>query len=115
MAEKLWSSQTFSGAWNFGPDDDAFITVENVVKRLIRVSGKGNYEVSNLSHLHEASLLTLDINKAKSALNWKPTWSVDIALEKTMEWYQSNIFDKNSIQELMKNQINEFTFSYTKV
>jgi CDP-glucose 4,6-dehydratase len=115
LAEKLWSSQTFSGAWNFGPDDDAFITVENVVKRLISVSGKGNYEVSNLPHLHEASLLTLDINKARSTLNWKPTWSVDTALEKTMEWYQSNDSDKNSIQELMKTQINDFILSYTQV
>ena len=45
---------------------------------------------------------------------WQIIFLVDFGWE-TMEWYQSNIFDKNSIQELMKNQINEFTFSYTKV
>lgn len=114
LAEKLWGSQTFSGAWNFGPDDDAFITVENVVKRLIAVSGNGQYEVSDAPQLHEASLLTLDINKAISTLNWKPTWSVNTALEKTIEWYQSYNSDKNNIQELMKKQINDFSYSYSQ-
>ncbi len=38
---------------------------------------------------HEATLLYLDSAKAKSLLGWRPVWTLDVALAKTVEWYRS--------------------------
>lgn len=109
LAQKLYESSSFSGAWNFGPNDDAFITVENVVKTLITIGGNGQYEINHGSHLHEASLLTLDISKAKSDLKWRPSWSVHTALEKTIQWYQAYSSNPDHISEFTQSQIMEFS------
>jgi CDP-glucose 4,6-dehydratase len=34
-------------------------------------------------------MLRLDISKARQKLGWRPTWDVERALERTVEWYRS--------------------------
>jgi len=51
--------------------------------------GTGSWaDHSNKNEAHEATLLSLDISKAKSYLKWHPIWDVEEALKKTIDWYK---------------------------
>jgi CDP-glucose 4,6-dehydratase len=57
------------------------------LERLIQSWGDGaSWSIDNGDHPHEAHYLKLDCSKAKTRLNWHPTWTLDIALEKIVEW-----------------------------
>lgn len=38
---------------------------------------------------HEAKILRLDITKAVTTLQWKPTWTVPSAIAHTIAWYRA--------------------------
>ena len=40
---------------------------------------------------HEAGTLKLNIKKAKKEIHWKPIWNSDVAIEKTIQWYQESL------------------------
>lgn len=97
----------YSGAWNFGPEDRNIITVLDLTNKVVDKWGGGNYVINNnKTQLHEAKLLSLDINKAKYYLNWYPRWDIDKTVEKIIEWYKNylnvNVFD------MCENQIKEY-------
>jgi len=101
--------QTYSGGWNFGPREVDVATVEEVVQTCIHYWPNHTYQVATDKLYHETNLLHLDIHKAITLLQWKPTWMLDKALKTTMEWYQNvteNGFDV--AKELTYRQIEEF-------
>lgn len=98
--------QKYAGAYNFGPDEDISLTVEELAKKAIKILGKGSYIFSDsLSERHEASLLHLDITKAKTELKWKPRLSADKAISLTLEWYKNYHNDPSGITF---KQINDY-------
>lgn len=101
----------YSGAWNFGPNTEDIITVEEIVDKVIKAWGYGKWFCPSLdSHaLHEASKLSLDISKAKYYLGWKPRWNVEKAIEKTVEWYKN--YHKEDAYKICVKQINEYYIS----
>ncbi len=110
LAEKLYNyGPEYSEAWNFGPNDDDARSVEWVVKNLCSKWGnKASYVIDNGTHPHEANYLKLDISKAKSRLSWAPTWDINTAIEKTIEWSKA-YFKNEDLRECCLKQINEFT------
>ncbi len=90
LGAKLWTdSSRYVGAWNFGPSDEKTLTVEEVVKEIIRRWGQGSYRVDPGEHPHEDHWLKLDCAKAKSHLSWHLLYSVDEALTHIVKWYQN--------------------------
>jgi len=80
---------TFTGAWNFGPDDDVK-PVRWVVKRMIEMwGGNTDWKIDQGDHPYESHYLKLDCSKAKSKLGWYPQWDLKLSLEKTIEWYKA--------------------------
>lgn len=79
----------YSSAWNFGPNDSDVWTVEDIVSKIIKYWGCGDYKVVSDSKFHEANLLKLDISKSKSELKWAPHYSCEEAVAQTVEWYQN--------------------------
>jgi CDP-glucose 4,6-dehydratase len=108
LASKMYEDgEKYSGAWNFGPEYRSVITVEELVKRLIKHWGKGQYKdlSKRQSNEHyETKSLVLDISKAMSLLNWKPALNVDEAIEYTVSWYKKD--DIN--YDFCVNQINDY-------
>ncbi len=89
LGTKLWENgPEYSTAWNFGPADIEAKTVKDVVEKICKLWGNGRYVTDKQSHPHEAHWLRLDCSRAKIKLGWKPKFSVESSLEKTIEWYK---------------------------
>lgn len=89
LAEVLWHDPGKSGAYNFGPQTQEAITVENMVKLASKAypASAVSYE-KNSNFVHEARFLALEIAKARQALRIAPRWSVEQAIERSMNWYR---------------------------
>ncbi len=102
----------FSGAYNFGPAAVEEFTVEQVVKKAIAVWGSGSSMVSNIMlpgiQPHEAGLLHLSIEKAKSELGWMPLFSPGEAIEQTICWYKSWASDPGEGKNSIINSIHHY-------
>lgn len=80
----------FADAYNFGPEQEDTLNVEELVKTALKIWGKGNYEVAqNVKQPHEAGLLRLSIDKAKAELDWFPKFNSAQAVEQTISWYKN--------------------------
>lgn len=111
LAQKLYDGKKeFVGAWNFAPDEENFITVEEIVKRGISILETGNYFVKKDNSKHEMKTLKLDATKAKVYIEWKPLLNIDETMEWTFEWYKKYYNDGNNenIVSFTNNQINLF-------
>ena len=109
LAERLYTDgPKFAEAWNFGPDDANAKSVEWIAGRFSELWGKGfTYWIDKNPQPHEAAYLKLDCSKAKAELGWYPKWSIEKALEATVEWYKC-WFDKGNVHRLIEQQIHEY-------
>ena len=57
--------------------------------------------------MHEAKFFSLNINKAKREINWKPKLSLNQTINFTVDWYK-NFFEDQKMQDLSTNQINKY-------
>lgn len=97
----------FSQAWNFGPEADNIIDVETLVGLVIDYYGKGSWkDVSQRNVPHEAKLLSLDINKAKYNLGWKPVLNTHETIQFTIDWYKN--YHAENVYDLCVRQIDDF-------
>jgi len=84
----LQNGEKYNEGWNFGPEDSDILTVEEVVRQVIQHWGTGQYVIDTLKHPHEASLLKLDISKARFKLKWQPVYDIFKAIQETVHWYR---------------------------
>lgn len=66
-------------------------SVAEIVQKVINASGKKlaiNYDTSKPTI---ATRIAIDTSKAKKAFNWKPRYTLDQGLKKTIDWYKQNI------------------------
>ncbi|GGM77383.1 CDP-glucose 4,6-dehydratase [Dyadobacter beijingensis] len=109
LGTKLIDNPTeFSDSWNFGPQPEDNLTVEELVNAALKIWGHGNYNHSAVTgQPHEAGLLKLDISKATNILGWKPRYNAAQAIEKTLAWYR-NARQTDAIIPFTSAQITEF-------
>lgn len=99
LAQKMWDAPTqYCEGWNFGPEAESVLTVWEVASAIINNYGFGELnDVSDPNALHEANLLMLNINKAKTRLGWKPRLSAKDTAVLTSDWYKryktENVYD----------------------
>ena len=88
LAEKLFRhGDSFSGGWNFGPEDGDTWSVRQIVDFLTRDGG--TVTAANAAQPHEAKTLKLDSGKAKRQLGWTPRWTMEKALDMTGQWHSA--------------------------
>jgi len=108
LAEKLYKGKKdFSGAWNFGPNNKNYLTVEELIKITLELLRQGSYEIKRDYGKHEAHLLKLDSNKSKKFLNWQSQLDIKTILKLSCDWYKA-FYDKKDIIDLTNEQINSF-------
>jgi CDP-glucose 4,6-dehydratase len=109
LAKGLYEKKTnLSGAWNFGPNNESFMSVASLIDEAIRILGNGSYEIEADPSKHEAHLLKLDINKADAMLGWKPKLTFQENLKLTFAWYKNYYEKKQNVVEFTDNQIKNF-------
>lgn len=109
LAQELYMKKVLmSGAWNFGPNNDSFVSVRALAEGAKEILGKGEYVISPDTTKHEATLLKLDINKAIALLGWKPTLSFRQTLDLTFTWYKNYYEKSEDVVVFTNQQINTF-------
>ena len=108
LAQKMWHKPTeYCEGWNFGPENDSVSTVWQVASKLISEYGRGELlDKSGNNDLHEAKLLTLNINKAKSRLDWHPRLNINQCISLVVDWYKR--YKSENVYELCIEEINQF-------
>lgn len=84
----LETGKDYAEGFNFGPNEESVLKVSEVVQKIIDNYNKGEVIVHKKDNLHEANLLMLNIEKAKTVLNWTPTYTANEAIKETVEWYK---------------------------
>ncbi|WVH09068.1 MAG: CDP-glucose 4,6-dehydratase [Fluviibacter phosphoraccumulans EoVTN8] len=109
LAERLWDApEKYAEGWNFGPNDEDAKSVGYIVEKLCSAWGDEKRWRSNSGeHPHEANYLKLDISKAHQKLGWSPTWSLDTALDKIIEWHKGWL-EGSCVRTLCVKQLNEY-------
>ncbi len=104
----LEGRKEFAEAWNFGPADDAVLTVEDVV-----LAARSSWDRISLKmngpeeQPHEAHDLKLDCSKAHRKLQWQGLWETSRAIQQTVEWYRAYFEDKTILsREQLKSYMN---------
>ncbi len=90
LAEKLYDhGDEYTGAMNFGPDDQDARPVSWIVEALTQDWDEcASWVLDPNEHPHEATYLKLDCTKAKQLLGWWPVVKLPTALKWIVEWYQ---------------------------
>lgn len=108
LAEKMYENpMKYSGAYNFGPELNEIVNVENIANKVANLLGKNNLiKINKKAIVHESNLLFLDISKAKFKLGWSPTLNIDEMLDFTVEWYKN--YNNESSYYICKRQIEKY-------
>jgi len=108
LAKKMWENPTkYCEGWNFGPESDSILTVWDIANTIVNDFGYGELkDVSDFENPHEASLLMLDITKAKTALGWKPRLDAKKCAALTSDWYKR--YQRECVYSLCVEEINSF-------
>jgi CDP-glucose 4,6-dehydratase len=99
----------FADAWNFGPWSHDVAPVRVVADKLAAAWGPpaswAPYD--DVDGGHEARSLSLDITKAGLLLDWRPRWSLDVTLTRTVAWYRAvdRGADAAALRALTREQI----------
>jgi CDP-glucose 4,6-dehydratase len=108
LAKKMWENPTgYCEGWNFGPEAESVLTVWDVASAVIENFGFGELkDVSDPTALHEANLLMLNIEKAKTRLGWKPTLNMKQTMALVADWYKK--YHTTNVYDLVVEEINQF-------
>ena len=94
VAESLDEPDRLGRAWNAGAGDP--VPVLEVVKRLIRVSGRDVEPDVQGEAGGAADRQALDSSAIRDELGWSPEWDLDRGLAATYEWYAAHLTGETS-------------------
>jgi CDP-glucose 4,6-dehydratase len=89
---------SFADAFNFGPADTDALSVGEIADMVKRRWYTARFTFpEGQTGPHEARFLKLDCSRARARLGWKPVWSVDQAVERTVVWYR-DYYEEGRVQ-----------------
>jgi len=101
---KCQGSQLAS-AFNFGPTPASSRPVADLVAEVLRHWPGRSEDRSEPGAVHEAALLSLSIEKARSILAWQPVWDFAATVDYTVAWYRQVSADAAQATALTRRQI----------
>lgn len=110
LAESLYKKPgQFSQAWNFGPKEKDARSVLDIMVAFRKFWGDdARYDIRKDANApHEAGYLKLDSSKAQKKLLWKPRWTSEMAVRKTVEWYKACL-EKRNLNKITSSQIESY-------
>lgn len=107
IAQCQYEKVEYSGYYNVGPDDHDCYQTGRLVDLFVNKWGNGIKWVNHSDDgPHESKFLKLDCSRIKSVFAWQPTWTLEIAIEKTIDWTKAWLEGK--AVECMNRQIEDF-------
>lgn len=108
LAKLMWNNPIeYCEGWNFGPEAEGVSTVWEVASEVIKNYGSGDLkDSSDANAVHEANLLMLNINKAKTRLGWYPRMNMQQCMELVVDWYKR--YKTEDVYKLCVEEINKF-------
>lgn len=108
IAMRQYEDIKYQGYYNVGPDDCDCFQTGALVDLFVKHWGEGLKWVKKYDGgPHEANFLKLDCSRLKSTFGWSPTWNLDTAIEKTVEW--SKVYASGGdLAACMDKQIDDF-------
>jgi CDP-glucose 4,6-dehydratase len=102
--------EKYADAWNFGPDYSNPIDVRTLTEKIIREWGSGTWKEhsGNENMPHEAGYLKLDSAKSMVRLGWKPAYTIDEAIRKTIGWYGKYYSGTRDMYKFSLRQVETF-------
>ncbi len=113
LAENLYlKGNEYSNAWNYGPEDSARKTVEEVIVDLKKHIPNLTWHINSKQATGESGQLHLDSSLVKSKQRWRPVWNYDKSIYETAEWYNmwikyNKVNTKNNINNYIKDATKE--------
>lgn len=108
IAQRQYEDPSYEGSYNIGPDDRDCITTGELVEIFCRKwEEDASWRAIQKKGSHEANFLKLDCSRLKNTFGWQPTWHVDKAIEKTVEWAKAYIQGRD-MEKVMHEQIKDF-------
>jgi len=95
-----------NNAWNFGPSNNSFVTVNQIINKIKKVKKFKKITVKRNQNL-ETKVLRLNSYKAMKKLKWKPKWNIDKTIEKIILWNDLNKKNKNT-KKICEDQIIDY-------
>ena len=88
ILKKQEEDSAFAGYYNVGPDDGDCLTTGHMADLFCSFWGEGQTWVdgSGGNGPHEANFLKLSSRKIRETFGWRPTWNVEEAVRRTVEW-----------------------------
>ena len=109
LAQRLCEGRAEAAdGWNFGPDADSARPVGWIADRLAAAWGQGaGWDRTADAQPHEAGYLSLDSDKARAILGWRPVWSLEETLAGIVQW-QRDLLQGVNVQASTLDQIRRF-------
>lgn len=105
----LETGKDYAEGFNFGPNEESVLKVSEVAQKIIDNYNKGEVIIHKKDNLHEANLLMLNIEKAKTVLNWTPTYTANEAIKETVEWYKHFYAQDTDMYQYTIQQIKNYS------
>ncbi len=114
LAQALYEQPTcFAEAWNFGPNDMDVKPVQWISDYILAKWGNGLSSLLDQNpQPHEATFLKLDCAKAKARLAWQPQWTLSLALDSIVAWYQAYQAGAD-MRDVTLSQIQSYPFNHS--
>ncbi|MCR5746690.1 MAG: CDP-glucose 4,6-dehydratase [Lachnospiraceae bacterium] len=114
IAASQYEDPSVAGSYNIGPDEIDCRTTGELVQLFCdkwneSCDGEATASWRNESDggPHEANYLKLDCSLIKKTFGWRPSWNIEKAMDKIVEWNRA-YFDGKSVSAVMDRQIKEY-------
>ena len=97
-----------TGSYNVGPRKEDCVTTGDLATLFCNHWGNGlKWASPNYLGVHEANFLKLDSTLIQNTFGFHPRWSINEAVQKTVEWTKAWLDGKN-MDVIMENQIKDY-------
>ncbi len=108
ITQMQYEDKAYEGYYNVGPEEADCIPTGKLVDLFCHQWGEGQiWESKYDGGPHEAAFLKLDCLKIKNTFHWHPRWTIETAIQKTIEWSKCYL-NQGDIRACMDQQIADY-------